>query len=109
MIKNESERLKDAILALLAGSLLFIPLSLWRGFAFSLLWEWFIVSTFAVQSLPVIVAAGILVLSGLFKGTKTDDGNGAWDTVFQGALSGLIAPAFAIGFGWVLTLFMGGA
>jgi hypothetical protein len=83
--------------------------TMWNGYALSILWGWFIVPTFEAPVLSVGYAIGIaMVVSYLTNHNdpfKNQDEE--WKERFSKAIAyGLIKPAIALLFGWVVTLFI---
>lgn len=78
-----------------------------RGWVLSVLWKWFIVSTFGLQPLSIVQAIGVsLILSYLLniyhppKNLKTLEG------VSEMIAEALLVPFFILGFGWIVLQFM---
>lgn len=86
-----------------------IALTILRGYAFSVLWGWFIVPTFKVADLSVALAIGIAATVHLMVASPVNPNNDATDPtdkaiqncVFSGALS-----IISIGFGWIVKQFV---
>lgn len=58
-IKRNSD---NALLAFILGLLIAGPYALWNGFVASILWRWFVSSTFHVPVISVLEAAGLALL-----------------------------------------------
>lgn len=84
--------------------LMLLPLFiLWRGFALSVLWKWFIVPL-GVPALSVPMACGLLVVVGVLthKTRRADHMPEEHDQL----LVALIMPPMMLFIGWIITLFM---
>lgn len=81
---------------------------IWRGYAFSVLWGWFVMPYFGVAALSIPVAIGLtMVVSFLtYQFTHTEDNRSSREKIIEGITIGLLHPAFALLFGWVVTLFL---
>ncbi len=81
---------------------------MWRGYAFSVLWGWFVMPYFGVAALSIPVAIGLtMVVSFLtYQFTHTEDNRSSREKIIEGITIGLLRPAFALLFGWVVTLFL---
>jgi len=95
--------------------LLVIPSMIWRGFVFSVLWSWFMVTSFSLPELGVAAAIGVAVVAGMLTANTNDgnddgndDGNKRKPTeIFVSALVRmLVVPAVSLGFGWIVKGFM---
>ncbi len=62
------------------GSLAMVVEAFASGFGLCLLWRWFIVPPFAVQTLGVAEATGIVIVAMLFGGGSANDPPDAGDT-----------------------------
>lgn len=94
-------------LALVVGALVVgIPMS---GWALSVLWGWFVVPVFNVPNLSIAQAVGLSCIVSFFKSYKTGepDKDKSWVDVAVGLIvSALLAPLLAVGFGWIVHLFL---
>jgi len=85
----------------LAGIFLLIPvLVIWRGYALSVLWGWFIAPLFGLPLLSILAAIGICIVSGLVRYRYNEaehDGKSFKPLCMQFA-----NPAFALGVGWIV-------
>lgn len=81
------------------------------GWAFSLLWGWFIVPVFGAPMLLVSQAIGIsLVVTYLTHhdrvSSKKKEGETFTSVMIEIILTATIKPLFAVGMGWLITLFL---
>ena len=82
--------------------------AIWRGYAFSILWGWFIVPIFGLPVLSIPLAIGLsMVVSFLtYQFIHTVDDRSVKDKAIEGISLGILHPAFALFFGWIVTLFL---
>lgn len=106
-------RKKDDTSEALIGCLLLlitVPLSaIWRGYILSILWGWFIVSTFEAPPLGVAAAIGVsLVISYLTKQNDEykDESKSQMERVIQSIVYAFLDPAVALAFGWAVHAFL---
>ena len=98
-----------AVLFLLPITFAILALSVvWRGYAFSVLWGWFIIPYFGVAALSIPVAIGLtMVVSFLtYQFIHTVDERSTSEKVTEGVVLGFLHPAFALLFGWIVTYFL---
>ena len=55
-------------LALIAGLLVAVPITIWRGYVLSVLWAWFIVPLFGLPALSIPLAIGLMVIVSMARG-----------------------------------------
>lgn len=84
--------------------------TLWSGYVLSVLWRWFVVPPFGAPALSVGYAIGIASVVGYltqpYKSSKADEKT--WSALLaEGVAVAALKPAFALLFGWVVTLFLG--
>ena len=79
-----------------------------NGFAFSVLWGWFVVPTFGCVALTIPAAIGIaMTFSYLAHGLKADDGKKPFsEKLIEAIIAGTLKPAFALLVGFVVKSFM---
>ena len=90
------------VLAILASSI-------WAGFVLSILWEWFIETTFSLPGLNIPTAIGLVLIVNYLthQDTETpDSGNSLGAKFWQGVANALLKPTMARFVGWIVTLFM---
>ena len=81
----------------------------WRAFAVTVLWAWFIVPLFALPSLPVAGAAGITAMVALLvpnRVEKSDLKDLPLEKVVSMSIAAAGFPAVALFVGWIATLFV---
>jgi hypothetical protein len=87
-------------------ALLMLPFAIWwRGFALSMLWQWFAVSTFGAAPLSVAQCIGLSIVAGAFTHQfqptqKTEEDRKAF------VLSWVIDPAVYLLIGYVVRQFL---
>src|SRR5262245_30426753 len=88
------------------GLLTFPMLTLWRGFALAMIWNWFPARVFGLPTIGVVSAMGCALLADFFYLIRVKDVQRAndgtakqWWTV---QFARWAQPAFALGMGWVL-------
>jgi hypothetical protein len=83
----------------------FTLLSLYSGYVLSVLWGWFIVSTFDAPNLSIIEAIGICLIVGFFK-TSTNTEEEFFELATRLAFGSLINSSVALVFGYVCFQFI---
>jgi hypothetical protein len=106
MKKTSSE---DAMVGCLIALVSWPILAIWNGYALSVLWGWFVVTTFEARPLTIPAAIGVAAVVGYL--TKQDDDyidkdKTPTERIIQSIGMSLIRPAFALAFGWVIYQFM---
>lgn len=88
-----------------------VPAILWRSFVITKLWAWFVIPTFGLPELSILVATGLVTLvtslpketnQNTQKNTNEDGSN----FVVEYITASFITPALALGVGYIITLFM---
>ena len=76
------------------------------GYVLSILWAWFIVSTFGLPLLTVPVAIGVMLVVGYL--TKQSDFNNSDREDYQKRMNvvQIVKPLSALAVGWIIKLFM---
>jgi hypothetical protein len=79
-------------------------ISIWNGYALAVLWGWFIVPVFHGPALRIPFAIGLSLIVGYMthQTRKSEDDP---DTGYM-FLLGVIKPAVALLFGWIVTWFV---
>ena len=77
----------------------------YNAYVMSVLWAWFIVSTFQLPVLSVPVGVGIIAIVALFK-TANRDNTDREDHVKFSHIIGFVKPSMALFVGWVALKFM---
>lgn len=82
------------------------------GFVLSILWKWFMVSTFAIPLITIPQAIGISYVAKMATGTiylkenvETKD-KGMTEIILIGIGQSLISPFVLLGMGYIVTLFL---
>lgn len=78
--------------------------AIWRGYALSIIWGWFMVPTFGLPALSIPVAIGLSVVVGMLTShaMKTDDKQSPVAAV----LIAFLVPVFALLIGWIAKSFI---
>ena len=112
MTKDTETTTEDALLGCIFALLLLLiaPFSsIWRGYVFSVLWRWFIVSTFHAPPLGMAASIGLTYVVGLltfhFRPTKKDERPAA-EKFFEAIVFSALGPALSLGFGAVVAHWM---
>lgn len=97
------------------GSLVVVFVSIflsacWSGYVLSILWGWFMVTTFALPPLTIPAAIGMSLIVGYLthqiKDEDVDNDKDFKETMIRAIIIATIKPAFALLVGWIITLFM---
>ena len=83
--------------------------SIWSGYALSILWAWFIVSTFSLPELSIPAAIGIALTISYLTHQDIPVDNKSRDfgeILLEGIAKGLTKPSIALLIGLVVTLFL---
>jgi hypothetical protein len=83
--------------------------SIWRGYALTVLWAWFVVPVFHLPVLSIAPAIGLsLIVSFLTYqyDAKTPTDGDATDEFVRAAIGSFLLPLAAIGIGWIVHQFM---
>jgi putative flippase GtrA len=102
--------MKTSVITLIVSLATIIISPIWRGFVISKLWLWFIVSTFGAVPLGIAQSIGLgLLVSFLTHQVDTYEDKDKSDTerLFIKIGVALLAPAFALLFGWIVKGFLG--
>ena len=106
--RTDEEKLLGCTAALIA--LLFvIPLAAWEGWAFSVLWRWFIVPATQWNPIGVWHAAGIIATITIISyTTPSDSDKDPVERLFGKISEGILVPLASLGLGWLFHLWMMG-
>ena len=82
--------------------------AVWEGFAFSVLWRWFITTTFHVAAISLPQAIGIALIVGLVVPTNftAAEEQDAYKIAKKMLIHVFAAPATAILIGWIVKSFL---
>jgi hypothetical protein len=94
------------LLELISMVALLVVSFLLSGFTICMLWKWFVVTHFGFQPLPYVTALGLGIFSGYLtfspaRSKMSEDYK--WTFFFQ---AGLWKHLIALGFGWLIHLFL---
>lgn len=106
-MKKEAD--STAVIGCLALLVSWPVLAIWNGYVLSVLWGWFIVTTFEARPLTIPAALGIAAVLGYLTHQVeeyTDKDKSTLERFTQTILVGLFRPAFALAFGWIVYRFM---
>lgn len=82
----------------------------WRGYVLSVLWAWFVVTTFEAPALSIPAAIGLSLVVGFltqqYQQTKTDNDQDQTIRIIVGLGITIGAPAFALLMGWIVRWFL---
>lgn len=84
-------------------------LATWNGYVLSVLWGWFVVTTFEARPLTIPAAIGIAAVVGYLThqiSDYIDKDKSTTQRYTETILLGLMRPAFALVFGWLVYQFM---
>lgn len=94
----------------LTGLINIILGSLWRGYVLSVLWSWFMVTTFNLPELAVFPAMGvslvILYMTYHHKPNLVEDNRSDAHKILESFLIIFLYPLVILGIGWVYNQFM---
>lgn len=82
-----------------------VAAALWRGYVLSVLWGWFFVPIFHLPPLGVAQAIGIALVVGMFTMSTQKDGDKESGVSHKLGVI-FLAPALALGVGWVIKQWM---
>jgi hypothetical protein len=88
-----------------------IPLTIYRGWALTVLWGWFIAPLFGLPPLTIPFGIGLSLVVGFltahYKGEELrDDEKEWWESALGALLHGLILPTFTLAVGWIVQMFI---
>ena len=78
---------------------------IYQGYAFSVLWEWFVTPTFNIRPLNIPESIGLALLLSLSCKNIDSDSNEKSDFA-KSVFITLVRPTLALLTGWIVTLFM---
>lgn len=77
-----------------------------HGWALSVLWSWFIVPIFSLPLLTIPQSIGVACVVALFKSIPSSNKDETTGEKVGKIVGGLIAPLFAVAFGWIVKGFL---
>lgn len=81
-------------------------LTMWRGYVLTVLWAWFVVSTFAVPALSIPAAIGLCLTVSMFKNRRKDNSMDEKEPWGQELATEALIPLLALVLGWIVKLWM---
>lgn len=103
----------EAIGKFFVSSIVLVLTVFLRGWAFSVLWGWFVVKQFDLPAISIPLAIGIsLIVSYLTYDTaqalqrQREDKREWSEKTMESFVVGVIAPPIFVGFGWIYQLFL---
>lgn len=103
-----SEKSGEVVICFLLSLLVLPVISLWNGYALSILWGWFVVPVFSAPPLGVAAAIGIaIVASYLTYHYRHEPEHGSvTDRLATSIVWALVKPCFALALGYVVQRFL---
>lgn len=102
---NEYDRLVKWIGAGAVICISIVLSTIWRGYVLSVMWSWFIVTTFGARPIGIAAAAGISIivtfLTASHRITQDEERSFAMRMI-EGILSAILWPALCLAFGAVV-------
>lgn len=86
--------------------LVLVVSALLGGYVFMTLWDWFVVTTFKVQTLTLPQSIGLMLIVGYLKPKQKKEGKTTLDDFGKSFVEMIVMAGFAIGLGWIVTLFI---
>ena len=105
---NALEKLGASVIAVPLTIALIIPLGLWRAFAATVLWGWFVTPLSGVAAPDLWAAFGLVTLLSLLTASfePAQDGADGVKRLVGSTVFWIFLPATALLLGWIITLFM---
>ena len=103
------ERIRVILEKILGVCLLTAIIAILNGYVLSVLWGWFMAPIFGLPNLSIVSAIGVTIVIGYI--TKQPDNyvEEWWlnfdENIATGAINAIVAPLFALFFGWVVHSF----
>lgn len=99
-----------ALLGCLGYIIVAIPLTIYRGWALTILWGWFAVPLFEVPELSIPFGIGLSLLVGFltthYEEPPDREGKEWWEPLLGQTFHALFLPTFALLVGWVVVQFI---
>ena len=84
--------------------------TIWRGYVISVLWSWFVVTTFKQPELSVPLACGLACVTEIFRGYRPpptpDPKKEFMHVILENYVAGLFYSAILLGIGAIVRLFL---
>lgn len=96
-----------AVLAIIGMPALIFFSAVLNGWALSILWKWFIASTFEIRQITISQAIGIsLIITYLTRSFSEKQEDKREHPFLSNVLTAFLKPLVSLGIGWIVTLFM---
>lgn len=96
----------EAIMKFAGGMVGVTGIAIWRAYVLTVLWTWFVVSTFAVPALSIPAAMGLCITLALLRERKLKNSGDEEESIGQKLAIQALVPLFALGFGWIVKIWM---
>jgi hypothetical protein len=98
----------DSLIGWLVLLIALIPQAIWSGYVLSVLWGWFISATFHIPELGIPAAIGLsmVVRYSTYQQVPADKAKTGTERAIEAIVIAFVNPALALGFGWIVHLFM---
>lgn len=82
--------------------------SVWNGYALTILWGWFIVTTFGLPPLSLPAAIGLVLVVAYLTAHQSEDApkDDAGDRLIRSLVMIALRPPIILGIGWIVRQFM---
>jgi len=102
---------KLGCLVKLSALVLIVISSLLNGWALKVLWSWFVAPVFQISTISIVQAIGLSLVFSLMQSSSRTSNNANSDKspmtlLFEAVFLAVVTPLFAVGFGWVVSLFL---
>lgn len=97
------------LFAVLGFFVIMILSSMWKGYVFSVLWKWFIVSTFGLPAISIPIAIGVGMLVGMLTHQSThtsNDSSGVGERIATAAMLAFFLPLITLGIASIVKTFI---
>lgn len=92
-------------------TIIFVPIGLvlgaiWKAYVLSVLWAWFVVSTFGVPVLSIPVAIGVIMIVRFVQGQPKKNENDVDEGLSAAFGKAFLTPLAVLGIGWIVKGFI---
>ncbi len=97
------------VLTILGGLVLMVLGSIFNGYALSILWGWFMVTTLKLPALSIVQAIGIALIVRFLTvqyDPQQENQKGFGEIFFKSLMLSFLHSAFALFVGWIIHFFM---
>jgi hypothetical protein len=101
-MNTDQPRVLSTFGALFAIIVLYFPLTWWRAWVATTLWDWFVLPVYEVVAPPLWNVAGMFLIVGLVTMRMTNEKHDPWESMLLSAM----APAMILFFGWITTFML---